>query len=337
VKLGDLAELAGVRLEGDPRTEIHSVSTLRAAGPGSIAFLSNYKYRQYLTETRASAVILSEELFPECPAAALVSENPYVTYARVASALYPVEVSAEGAIHPSAVVAEDAELHASVTIGPHCVVESGAHLAAGVVLGPACVVQRDCYVGEDTRLVARVTLCHQTRLGARCLIHPGAVLGSDGFGLANDRGVWLKIPQIGRVVLGDDVEVGANTTIDRGAIEDTEVEDGVKLDNQIQLGHNVRVGAHSLIAGCAGISGSVTIGRQCTIGGGAGFGGHIDLTDNVVITGFSRVSKSISEPGTYTSGTPLQKQRDWQRNTVRYRQLEKMAQRLSDLEKKLKD
>lgn len=337
MKLGELASLAGVRLEGDPCTEIRFVSTLRAAGPGSIAFLSNQKYRPYLADTGASAVILSEELLDECPVAALVSDDPYVTYARVANALYPAETVQAGAVHPTAVVAEDADIHHSVSIGPHCVVESGVRLACGVVLGPACVVQRDCSLGEDTRLVARVTLCHRTQLGVRCLIHPGAVLGSDGFGLANDRGIWLKIPQVGRVVLGDDVEVGANTTIDRGAIEDTVIEDGVKLDNQIQLGHNVRVGAHSLIAGCAGISGSVTIGRQCTIGGGAGFGGHLELTDNVVITGFSRVSKSIREPGIYTSGTPLQKQQDWQKNTVRYRQLEKMAQRLSELEKKLKD
>lgn len=337
MKLGELAELAGVRLEGDPRAEITAVSTLRSAGPGSIAFLSNYKYRQYLRETGATAVILSEELLGECPVSALVSSDPYVTYARVANALYPVEQRTGGFIHPSAVVDEGADIHGSVVIGPHCVVEAGAGLARGVVLGPACVVQKDCRLGEGSRLVARVTLCHGTWLGARCLIHPGAVLGSDGFGLANDNGVWLKIPQVGRVVLGDDVEVGANTTIDRGAIEDTVIEDGVKLDNQIQLGHNTRVGAHSLIAGCAGISGSVKIGRQCTIGGGAGFGGHLELADHVVITGFSRVSKSIREPGIYTSGTPLQKQRDWQKNTVRYRQLDRMAQRLAELEKKLKD
>jgi UDP-3-O-[3-hydroxymyristoyl] glucosamine N-acyltransferase len=264
--------------------------------------------------------------------ATLVSANPPLALARVA-ALFTPAVARPGGIHLSAWVSERAELAPDAWVGPHSVVSAGAHIASGAYIGPGCVLEEDVYLGAGSHLVARVTLCRGVRLGQRVLVHPGAVIGSDGFGLANDAGRWVKIPQLGSVVIGDEVEIGANTTIDRGALDDTVLEEGVKLDNQVQVGHNVRIGAHTAVAGCVGIAGSARIGRYCAIGGGAGIGGHIDIVDHVQITAMSMVAKSITEPGVYSSGLPVEPNRVWNKISARLRRIDELARRLTALEK----
>jgi UDP-3-O-[3-hydroxymyristoyl] glucosamine N-acyltransferase len=322
---------------GDPDIRIDAVSTLRGAEAGSISFLSNYIYKRYLANTKASAVILSADALEECPVSALVTDNPYLTYARIVDLLNPRAELTQPGIHATAVVDPHAEIHETASVGAHCVIEAGSFVAPRVVIGPGCIVARDSRIDEDTRLIARVTICHGTLIGKRCLIHPGAVIGSDGFGLANDRGTWVKIQQLGHVLIGDDVEIGANTTIDRGALEDTVLEDGVKLDNQVQVGHNVRIGSHTAIAGCVGIAGSANIGQHCAIGGAAGLAGHLEIADNVIITGFSRVNSSVTASGSYTSGTPLQATKEWQKNSARFRRLDEMARKLAAIEKTIKN
>jgi UDP-3-O-[3-hydroxymyristoyl] glucosamine N-acyltransferase len=330
-----LAEALGAELRGDPDTLIEGVGTLKSACSGQLSFLSNTAYRRYLKDTRASAVILSADVAPECPVSALISDNPYLSYARAAALLFPA-VQAGAGIAQSAVVAESALIDQSASIGPCSVVGGGVRIGAGVVIGPGCVVEDDCEIGEQTRLVARVTLCRQTRLGSRCLIHPGAVLGADGFGLANDQGKWVKVPQLGRVLVGDDVEIGANTTVDRGALEDTVLHDGVKLDNLIQIAHNVEVGEHTAMAGCAGVAGSTKIGRHCTIGGQTGLAGHLTIGDNVHFSGASLVTRSFSEAGYYSGNLPAMENSVWRKMIARLRRLDEMAKDLKNLKKTVK-
>lgn len=333
VSLRQLAEAVDGRLVGDGEIRIDRVASLQSAVEGCITFLSDPRLKKQLETTRASAVILRPELSELCPTAAVLVDNPYLAYARVAALLNPEPEAAAG-IHPSAVVDPEAVVDPSASIGPLCVVEAGARIGPRAVLGPGCQVGRGVSIGEDSRLVARVTVCAGSVIGRRALIHPGAVIGSAGFGLADDSGRWVRIPQVGRAVLGDDVEVGANTTIDRGALDDTVIEDGVKLDNLIQVGHNVRIGAHSAVAGAVGIAGSAKIGRHCMIGGGAGIAGHLEIADNVVITGRSVVTRSISEPGVYSSTLTVQPQQTWNRNLARLTRLDELAQRVRAIEKR---
>nr|MBA3565203.1 UDP-3-O-(3-hydroxymyristoyl)glucosamine N-acyltransferase [Gammaproteobacteria bacterium] len=236
-------------------------------------------------------------------------------------------------VHKSATVAPDSDVDESAHVGACAVIEAGATIGARVFIGPGCVIGRDCVIGKETRLVANVTLCERVTLGARGLYHPGIVIGADGFGIARFDEAWIKVPQLGAVRIGDDVEVGANTTIDRGALEDTIIEDGVKLDNQIQVAHNVRIGAHTVVAGCTGIAGSTVIGSRCMIGGQVGFVGHLSIADDVVITGRSMVTASIDEPGVYSGGLPLDEAGRWRRNSARFRQLDELARRIARLEK----
>jgi UDP-3-O-[3-hydroxymyristoyl] glucosamine N-acyltransferase len=322
VRLRDLAQHLGAELHGDGEGLILRVATLDSAGPGDVSFLFNRRYRRFLQVTGASAVILGRADLADCPVAALVTDNPYLGYARAAALLYPGPPVVPGA-HATAQVAVGAEVDVGASLGPYAVVGAGATIAAGADIGPFCVIGPGVRIGEHTRLVARVTVMAEATLGRRCLVHPGAVIGADGFGLARERGVWIKIPQIGSVQIGDDVEIGANTTIDRGALKDTVIEDGVKLDNQIQIGHNVRIGAHTAIAGCVGIAGSTRIGKRCTIGGGAGFTGHIEVCDDVVIGGASSVTKSIRRPGTYTAVWPAKEAMEWRRSVGRFNRLER--------------
>jgi UDP-3-O-[3-hydroxymyristoyl] glucosamine N-acyltransferase len=310
--LGELAVRFGLELRGDPAQRVSHVATLGQAGPGCISFLANSRYRRQLPGTRATAVVLTAPVAEECPVAALIDPNPYLAYARIATLLYPVAPPVPG-VHPSAVVAAGAQVPASASVGPLSVIEAGVHLGEGVQIGPGCVVQSGARVGAGTVLMSRVSLYAGVQIGARCLLHSGVVIGSDGFGFAPDAGTWVKVPQVGSVRIGDDVEIGANTTIDRGAIEDTVVENGAKLDNQIQVAHNVVIGAHTAIAACTGISGSTTIGRRCMIGGMVGFAGHLTIADDVIITGCSLVSASIREAGSYSSGMPTVETRAWRR------------------------
>ncbi|MDX1572069.1 MAG: UDP-3-O-(3-hydroxymyristoyl)glucosamine N-acyltransferase [Xanthomonadales bacterium] len=329
---GELAERLGVSLSGDPATRLEGVATLQNAGPGDLTFLANPGYRKHLAETRAGAVILDAENAAACPGAALVSENPYVTYARAAGFFDPSRDTKAG-IHPSAVVDPTAQVHADAEVGPLCVIGAGARIGAGSAIGAGCVIGDHVRIGAGCRLHARVTVGDRVVVGDRVIVHPGAVLGSDGFGLAFDEDHWIKVPQLGSVRIGDDCEIGANTSIDRGAVEDTILEEDVRLDNQIQIAHNVFIGAHTAMAGCSAVAGSARIGRYCLIGGGAGILGHLEVADRVTITAMSLVTHSIREPGEYSSGTPLQPNRQWRRNAVRLRQLDQLARTINELKR----
>lgn len=334
--LEQLARELECELHGDGLCSVSGVATLINAKPGQLSFLANSRYGRYLEDTQASVVILKEEDRASCKVNALVSRNPYLAYAKAAALLNPVSQPDAG-IHPSAVIGEGAKVDPSASVGPHCCVGANCVIEAGAVLGPGCVIESGVTIGEKSRLVARVTICHGVIIGANCLLHPGVVIGADGFGIANDKGAWIKVPQVGGVVVGDDVEIGANTTIDRGALDDTVIEKGVKLDNQIQVAHNVHIGEHTAIAGCVGIAGSAKIGKRCQIGGAASVLGHLEIADDVHITAMSLVTGNIRNSGVYSSGMPVDDQREWNRSVARLRQLNGMAKRLRAVEKQLED
>ena len=319
--LGELAVRFGLALRGDPGLVIWRVATLSHADSGALSFLANPRYRKQMESTRATAVLVAEEHAAGCPAAVLIDRNPYLAYARIAQLLHPQPQAAAG-IHSTAVVAGSARIAPSAAVGPLAVIEDEAVIGERAFVGPGCIVQRAARIGADTRLIARVNVYAGVRIGQRCILHAGSVIGADGFGFAPDAGTWFKVPQVGSVEVGDDVEIGANTTIDRGAIDDTVVEHGVKLDNLIQVGHNVTIGAHTAIAGCTGISGSVSIGRRCMIGGGVGIAGHLSIADDVVVTGYSLVTASIRQAGSYSSGMPAVETRLWRRMVAHLRRLD---------------
>jgi UDP-3-O-[3-hydroxymyristoyl] glucosamine N-acyltransferase len=333
--LQDLADLIGAELRGDGDCLISKLEPLDSATKGAITFLTSSKYQSKLLGTKASAVILKKEDAESCPANCLVIDNPYLGYAKIAQALYPDNVLF--GIAASAVIAESVLIDNICFIGANAVVGENTVLGEGVVVGAGCVIGDNVKIGKGSRIHANVTVYDHSIIGEHALILSGAVIGSDGFGLASDAGKWLRIPQLGRVILGNDVEVGANTTIDRGALEDTVIADGVKLDNQIQIAHNVRIGENTAIAACTGIAGSTTIGKNCTIAGAVGMNGHLEIADNVHITGKSMVTKSVKEAGVYSSGVPLQTNRDWHKSAIRFRQLDDMAKRLKKLEKIAQD
>jgi len=333
-RLGELAARVGAELRGDADCEISHVDQLQSAAVGAISFLANSRYLKYLSHTRASAVIISPELVEKATISALVSDNPYLCYARIADILHP-QPTVNGGIHPSAVIAEECSIAEDAWIGPCSVIETGSVIAPGVYIGPGCVVGKDCTIGQASRLIANVTLCTGSKLGERVIVHPGAVIGSDGFGMAKERDKWIKVPQLGGVIIGNDVEVGANTTIDCGTINDTIIADGVKLDNQIQIAHNVQIGENTAIAGCAGIAGSTKVGRNCTIGGGVGLAGHLEIGDNVHFSGQSLVTRSFKEPGYYSGNLPAVSNGEWRKTVARIRRMDDMMQRLKALEKRL--
>ncbi|MBC7982481.1 MAG: UDP-3-O-(3-hydroxymyristoyl)glucosamine N-acyltransferase [Candidatus Obscuribacterales bacterium] len=330
VSLGELAVRFGCELRGDPDVRITCVATLQEAGPDAIAYLANIKLLRLLPDTRAGAVIIDAKFAPRCPAAALIVKNPHAVYARVAALLHPPTPSPVG-VHATSVIDSSAMIDPTASVAAHCVIGASVCIGPRAVIGPSSVVFENVFVGADTRLVARVTLCERVTLGERCLLHPGVVIGADGFGLAPDAGTWLKVPQVGSVRIGNDVEIGANTTIDRGAIGDTVIEDGVKLDNQIQIGHNVRVGAHTAMAAGVGIAGSTTIGKHCLIAGKVGISGHLEICDGVIINGHSTVSGSITKPGSYSGALGLEETRSFRRNAARFRQLDSIAKQVRRL------
>ncbi|WP_242112216.1 UDP-3-O-(3-hydroxymyristoyl)glucosamine N-acyltransferase [Luteimonas aquatica] len=333
----ELAERFALSLHGDGAVRVESVATLAKAGPGQLAFLSNPRYRAQLADSAAAVVVMRAADADGYPGTALVAADPYVAFARIA-ALFDPPAPVRPGIHASAVVDPSAEIDPGAQIGPFVSVGARSRVGAGAVVGAGCVIGEDCEIGAGSELVARVTLVRRVRLGQRVLIHPGAVLGADGFGLAMDTssdGVarWIKVPQQGGVAVGDDCEIGANTTIDRGAIEDTVLEEDVRLDNQIQIGHNVRIGAHTAMAGCSAVAGSAVIGRYCLIGGAAGVLGHLEICDRVMVTAMSLVTHSIREPGEYSSGTPLMSNRDWRKSAARFKQLDALARKLGARDK----
>ena len=331
-RLADLSQRFDLELRGDGGARVRGVATLATAQPDQLAFLANPRYASLLTGTHAGVVVLRAEQAGNCPVPALIAADPYLAYAKIA-ALFEHVPAVQPGVHPTAVVETGARISASASIGPLCTIAASAVVEDGAMLGPHCVIGESCVVGAQARLVARVTLVTRVRLGKRVLVHPGAVLGADGFGIANDRGEWVKVPQLGGVQVGDDCEIGANTTVDRGALEDTVLEEDVRLDNQIQVAHNVVIGAHTAIAGCAAVAGSAKIGRHCLIGGGAGILGHLTIADRVTITAMTLVTHSIAASGEYSSGAPLEENRRWRRNAARMRHLDELARRVAALEK----
>jgi len=332
--LGQLAEALGATLKGPEALQITGLATLQEAGPGQLSFLANPQYRKYLDNCQAGAVLLKAADAESFAGNALIVADPYQAYARI-SHLFDPKPKAVAGIHPSAVVAGDAQVDASASIGPFAVIESGARIEADVCIGAHCFIGARCVVGEGGWLAPRVTLYHDVVIGKRVVIQSGAVIGGEGFGFANEKGIWRKIAQIGGVTIGDDVEIGVNTAVDRGALSDTRIGDGVKLDNQIQIAHNVQIGDHTAMAACVGISGSTRIGKHCMLAGGVGLVGHIDICDNVFVSGMTMVTRSITEPGSYSSGTAMQPLADWRKSAARIRQLDDMAKRLQQLEKRV--
>ncbi|MDZ7868484.1 MAG: UDP-3-O-(3-hydroxymyristoyl)glucosamine N-acyltransferase [Rheinheimera sp.] len=332
--LHELAQLLSAELHGDGAEIISAVATLENAVQGQITFLSNSKYRKYLQQTQASVVLISAAELEYCPVAALVVPDPYVAFAKVAQLLDNTPRVAT-AIAPTAQIDATAQLGTDVAIGHHAVISAGAVIGNGVQIGAGCFIGEGVVIGAGSKIWPNVSIYHRVRLGADCIVHSGAVLGADGFGFANQRGNWLKIPQVGTVIIGDRCEIGASTTIDRGALEDTVIGTNCIIDNQVQIAHNVQIGDHTAIAGCTVVAGSTKIGKYCIIGGACAINGHIEICDGVQITGMSMIIKSITEKGIYSSGMPAATNLEWRKNSARYRQLDQMYQRLRELEQQV--
>jgi UDP-3-O-[3-hydroxymyristoyl] glucosamine N-acyltransferase len=335
LSLYDIVEQLGGECRGDGATLIEQIAPLDRAGPGEIGFVAQAKYRHALDTTRAAAVIVPPALADAYVGPRIVAPNPYLYFARLAQLLNPVERPAPG-VHPSAVVLSD--VPPSASIGPLAYVGEGCQIGEYVMVDAGCVIEARVSIGAGTHLHPRVTVYHDSVIGARCILHAGVVVGSDGFGFApRQDGSWEKIPQIGRAVIGDEVEIGANTAIDRGALDDTVIERGAKLDNLIQVAHNCRVGENSAMAALTGMAGSSSLGKRVMVGGQAGIMGHVDVADDVVVSARSFISKSVTERGVYTSAIPAQHHREWMRNSVHLRHLDDLAERVRTLEKALNE
>jgi UDP-3-O-[3-hydroxymyristoyl] glucosamine N-acyltransferase len=333
-RLADIVMRFGGHIVGDGDTRVNQVATLDNAGQQQIAFLANSKYRKQLEATQAAAIILGEDDVDLTALPRIVSDNPYSYFAKLSAFLNPPIRYVPG-IHFSAVIGEGALVSEQAHIGANVVIGAGASIGADSIIMDGCSIGAGTMLGNNVRFYPRVVVYHDCVIGNNVIAHSGAVIGSDGFGLAMEEGRWLKIPQIGRVVIGNDVEIGANTTIDRGALDDTIIEDDVKLDNQIQVAHNVRIGAHTAIAGCVGIAGSAVIGKYCRIGGNAGILGHLQIVDHVEIASFTLIGKSITEPGSYAGIYPFSRNDEWRKSAVHLRHLDEMAKRLKTLEKEI--
>ena len=333
-RLSEIAAQLGGRVMGDAEVSISQIATLETAQPSQISFLTNSKYRVKLATTRAGAVILAEADADATGLPRIISDNPYAYFAKVSALLNPLPAVIPG-VHSSAFIGSDAKIDKTASIAAAAVIGEGASIGAYSVVGEGCSIGANVIIGNRARLYPRVVIYHDCEIGDNLIAHSGVVIGADGFGIAMDTDHWIKIPQIGRVVIGNNVEIGANTTIDRGALEDTVIEDGVKLDNQIQIAHNVRIGAHTAIAGCVGIAGSTTIGKYCRIGGSAGILGHLQIADHVEISAFTLIGKSIREADSYAGIFPFSKAEDWRKNSVHLRHLDELAERIKTLERKL--
>ncbi|KGJ91065.1 UDP-3-O-(3-hydroxymyristoyl)glucosamine N-acyltransferase [Thalassotalea sp. ND16A] len=334
ISLGDLAKKLGGSVNGDEDCQISSLATLTDAKPGQIAFLANAKYRPHLETTEASAVIVSQASAKYCQTNALILKNPYLGFALVAQLLDTTPKASNG-IADSAVIASDASIGNNVSIGANSVIENGVILSDNVTIGANCFIGKNAVIKAGTQLWSNVSIYHNVEIGKNCLVQANTVIGSDGFGYANDQGRWVKIPQLGSVIIGNNVEVGACTTIDRGALENTIIADNVILDNQIQIAHNVQIGSGTAMAACSVIAGSSVIGKNCTIAGLVGINGHINVTDGCVFTGMSMVTKAVKEPGVYSSGMPILPNKEWRKNASRYKHLDAMHKKMAELEKSL--
>jgi UDP-3-O-[3-hydroxymyristoyl] glucosamine N-acyltransferase len=330
LSLGQLAVHFGCTLRGDPDRQVDSVAALDG-GTRSVGFLANPALVRELRATRLAAVVLDPRHADDCPVDALLHANPHATFARIASLLHPLPPAVPG-VHAMATVDPQARIDPSAQVGPYALIEAGAVVGARCRIGAHVIIGARVELGADTRVLERATILADSTLGARCIVHPGAVIGADGFGNARDGNEWVKVPQLGRVRVGDDVEIGANTTIDRGALGDTAIGDGVRLDNQIQVGHNVVIGAHTAIAACTGIAGSTRIGSRCMIGGGTGIGGQLSIGDDIVIAGFGMVTRSIAAPGMYSNVLPAEEAGNWRRIVGRVKRLDALNARVRKLE-----
>jgi len=330
----EIADKIGATVDGDGSCIINSLATLTNGNAGQIAFLSNVKYREQLAGTQASAVIIAPDCLDDCPTNALIMANPYMGYALVAQLLDTTPKTAQN-IHPSAVIDASASIAENVSIGANAVIESGVELSQGVSIGAGCFIGKDTKIGCYTSLWANVTVYHRVVIGEHCLIQANTVIGSDGFGYANHQGKWLKIPQLGAVNIGNNVEIGASTTIDRGALDDTIINDNVILDNQIQIAHNVVIGEGTAMAACSVIAGSTVVGKNCTMAGLVGVNGHINIVDGCVFTGFAMVTKNITQAGVYSSGLPAQPNKDWQKANARIRKLDVTNKKIKALEQQV--
>ncbi|MGL9733279.1 MAG: UDP-3-O-(3-hydroxymyristoyl)glucosamine N-acyltransferase [Symbiopectobacterium sp.] len=334
IRLDALAAQLDAQLHGDGNIVITGVASMHSVRSGQITFLSDSRYREQLSTTQASAVVVTEADLPYCKAAALVVKNPYLTYARMSQLMDTTPQPAQD-IAPSAVIADDVLLGRNIAIGANAVIESGVELGNGVVIGAGCFIGKHSRIGTGSRLWANVTVYHRVELGAQCLVQSGAVIGSDGFGYANEHGNWVKIPQLGTVRIGDRVEIGANTTIDRGALDDTIIGDGVIIDNQCQIAHNVVIGENTAVAGGVIMAGSLKIGRYCMIGGASVINGHMEICDKVTVTGMGMVMRPITEPGVYSSGIPLQPNKMWRKTAALVMSINDMSKRLKAVERKV--
>ena len=331
-RLADLTKGLPVTIQGNDQILIAGIGTIEDAQAGQIAFLANPLYKRFLPTTKASAVILTPDQASEFAGTAVITSNPYFIYAKIAE-YFSSTVAAASGIHPTAVVGAQCDIDPSASVGPYCVLGDRVKVGKNVSISAGTSIGADSCIGNDTRIDGKVSIYHQVRIGERCRIMAGAVIGSDGFGFANQSGEWHKVPQLGGVIIGDDVDIGANTSIDRGAVQDTLIGNGVKLDNLIQVGHNVEIGDHTIIAGCTAIAGSTIIGKYCMIGGASCFAGHLTVADKVIITGMTAVTKSIPQPGMYSSGiVGAVPNLEFRKNNARFHRLENLMQRVKDLE-----
>src|SRR3989338_2409116 len=331
--VSELATLLEAKYEGDPQCKISSIAPLENEKEKQISFLKGGHFRQYLTTTRASAVILSQEDAKNCSTNKIIMANPHFGYAKVAK-LFQYQSPIRKGIHPTAIVGNHCHIDSSVSIGPHCVIFDNVRIGKNTHAGAGCVIGEYVVIGEHCKLHQNVVIEHHVMIGSHAVIQSGAIIGSEGFGnVKDDKGIWYSIPQLGTVKIGDHVEIGANTTIDRGSLKDTIIEDHVRLDNQIQIAHNVHIGKNTAIAGCTGIAGSTTIGANCMIGGGSRIADNLTICDNVILFGGSTVPQSVTKPGAYASGSPLLNYKEAIKNALRYRELDKLARRISQLEK----
>ncbi len=332
ISLGELATRFGCELIGDPDAVVNDISSLQNATPESLSFLAASSHKRQLSSTKAAVVILRAEDADDCPVAALISDNPHATYARMAAVVCP-EARFEAGIHSTAVISDDAIVSATAHIAAHVVIGERSSIGDNTFVGPGTVIGADCSVGSDCRLIANVSLVKHVSVGDRGVIHPGVVIGADGFGNAMTPEGWVKVPQLGGVRIGDDVEIGANTTIDCGAIGDTVIEDGVRIDNLCMIGHNVHLGAHTAMAAMTGIAGSAKIGKRCMFAGKSGTVGHVTVCDDVIVAAKTFLTKDVTEPGTYAASFPAEKAKSWARQLARFRRLDVLIKRVSKLEK----
>ena len=335
--LKELAHSLGGYVHGNGSVIVNGLATLKRAKSGQLSFLANSKYYNDLKKTKASAVLLTKEALEFCPTNAVILDNPYLAFAKVAS-LFDRAPKVQLGIHPSAIIADSAHVAKTASISANVVIGENITIAEHVIIGANCVILDNSSIGQNTEIKPNVTIYHGVHIGNYCIIHANSIIGSDGFGNAkDDKGNWVKIPQIGGVTIGNNVEIGASTSIDRGAIDDTIIADGVKIDNQVQIAHNVIIGKNTAIAGLTGIAGSVTIGKNCLLGGQVGISGHLEICDNVLLSGASNVSKSINEPGFYTAVFNARPHMEWKRTNARIFRLDKLETRVTILERTCKE